>query len=526
MKSGTIVATLALVLALGVSSGAQSRKWEEPYRKGVQAFEAGKYADAREQLERAIAAEPKAEANKLIEGVYRTDYFPYYYLALTFVELQQFDKAQQNLDKARPTVMRWQQARFAEAESKIKIALAKPPQPQRNAEFDNGVRDANALLSGKQFDAAIRRFDQLRAADAAEYGKAGLAARRDEAAKGLAGQLIDEARTLVQNGRLRDAAARLRQADQTLPGQKPVGDLQAEIKKREEDYQRLKTEGQAAFSGKNYAAARDKFDQARQAHPEQFDADNLVARLSEASTLANTAGRAGRGPDIVVPDGGPKAPAIPPGVTEGRRIADLARRLIEQGKYAEADAAYASALKADAKNQEAVEALEKAKRFKASRDQGLQLSKAKKAAAAQKALIDARNVDAGRFAREGLASTLDALAASNDRVDNGQRGADQDRSKVALHDALLALLNGDAEKSIAVLEPAVSTGGDRTAALHAYLGVAYATRSLSAPKPEDQVRLHQKAVEQFKLAASAQPGYRLSDRVVSPAIVKIYEQSR
>ena len=459
--------------------------------------------------------------------MYRTDYFPYYYLALTFVELQQFDKAQQNLDKARPTVMRWQQARFAEAESKIKVALApKPPPPQRNAEFDNGVRDATALMSGKQFDAAIRKFDQLRSADAAEYGKAGLAARRDEAAKGLSGQLTDEARALVQNGRFKDAAAKLRQADQTLPGQKPVGDLQAEIKKREEDYQRLKAEGQAAFSGKNYSSAREKFDQARQAHPEQFDADNLVARLSEASTLANTSGRAGRGPDIVVPDGGTKTPAITPGVTEGRRIADMAKQLVAQGKYVEADAAYASALKADAKNQEAIDAIEKTQRFKALRDQGLQLNKAKKVAAAQKALTDARGVDAARFAREGLASTLDALTTSNDRVDNGQRGNDQDPSRVALRDALLALLNGNPEKSIALLEPALSTGGDRSASLHAYLGVAYATRALSAPKPDDRTRLHDKAVEQFKLASTAQPGYRLSDRVVSPAIVKIYEQSR
>jgi Arc/MetJ-type ribon-helix-helix transcriptional regulator len=412
--------------------------------------------------------------------------------------------------------MRWQQARFAEAESKVKIALApKPPQPQRNAEFDNGVRDATALLSGKQFDAAIRKFDQLRSTDAAEYGKSGLAARRDEAVKGLAGQLTDEARALIQNGRFRDASAKLRQADQTLPGQKPVADALAEIKKREEDYQRLKTEGQAAFSARNYSSAREKFDQARVAHPEQFDADNLVARLTEASTLANTSVRAGRGPDVV-PDGGTRVAPIDAKVSEGRRFTDMAKQLVAQGKYAEADAAYASALNVDAKNQEALDAVEKAKRFKALRDQGLQLNKAKNVAGAQKMLIDARNVDAARFAREGLASTLGALTPSNA----------PEPSKVALQEGLLALLNGDAEKSIAVLEPALSSGGDRSASLHASLGVAYATRALSAPKPDDRTRLREKAVEQFKLAASAQPGYRLSDRIVSPAIIKIYEQSQ
>jgi hypothetical protein len=149
------------------------------------------------------------------------------------------------------------------------------------------------------------------------------------------------------------------------------------------------------------------------------------------------------------------------------------------------------------------------------RDQGLQLHRSKNVGAAQKMLIDARNLDAARFEREGLVATLDAL-----------NKPDADPSKLALQDALLALLKGDALKSIAILEPALSHGGDRTASLHAYLGVAYATRALSAPKPDDQSRLREKAVEQFKLAASAQPGYQLSNRIVSPAILKIYEQAR
>jgi len=56
--------------------------------------------------------------------------------------------------------------------------------------------------------------------------------------------------------------------------------------------------------------------------------------------------------------------------------------------------------------------------------------------------------------------------------------------------------------------------------------VAYATQALSAPKPEDRTRLQNKAIEQFKLAKSAQPDYQLSNRVVSPAILSIYQDSR
>jgi hypothetical protein len=120
----------------------------------------------------------------------------------------------------------------------------------------------------------------------------------------------------------------------------------------------------------------------------------------------------------------------------------MAKQLVTQGEYAEADAAYASALKVDAKNQEALDAVEKTKRFKALRDQGLQLNKAKNVAGAQKMLIDARNLDPARFAREGLASTLGTLTTSNA----------PEPSKVALQEGLRALLNGDPVEVATVID--------------------------------------------------------------------------
>src|SRR5262249_53760722 len=133
---GALVAAATCVVV-----SAQSNRWFDPYDRGRKAFEAGKYADAVPLLERAVAAEPKAAANKIIEGVFRTDYFPYYYLALAYVELQQWDKASQNLDKARPTLTRQQTPKFNEAESKIKLALNTnrntPTTPTRSPAFDN-----------------------------------------------------------------------------------------------------------------------------------------------------------------------------------------------------------------------------------------------------------------------------------------------------------------------------------------------------------------------------------------------------
>src|SRR5262249_1411982 len=152
------------------SASAQNRRWADPYSNGVKAFESGKCGDAILQFERAIAVEPKAGANKPLEGVFGIDYFPYYYLALCYADLQQWDKAAQNLDKGRPTLTKQQTAKFNETETKIKLALAPPP-PRTNPAFDNGVRAANSALASRNFAGAIRELDQLRTLDAAEYTK-------------------------------------------------------------------------------------------------------------------------------------------------------------------------------------------------------------------------------------------------------------------------------------------------------------------------------------------------------------------
>src|SRR6266851_2474022 len=119
MRIGAVV--VALLLVASASARAQTSRWADPYRNGVKAFESGKYAEAVPLLERAVAADPRAAPQKFVEGVFRLDYFPYYYLALAYAELQQWDKAAQNLEKARPTLTRQQQAKFAEAAKKIDV---------------------------------------------------------------------------------------------------------------------------------------------------------------------------------------------------------------------------------------------------------------------------------------------------------------------------------------------------------------------------------------------------------------------
>jgi hypothetical protein len=500
----------ALLVVASTTAYAQNSRWADPYRNGVKAFDSGKYAEAIPLFERAVAADPKAGPQKYVEGVFRIDYFPYYYLALAYAETKDWAKAKENLEKARPTLTRQQQMKFKDAEGIIARGLAPPPDP-RKKEFDEKVAQAESLLSDRRYQQAIGQYDALRSSYSAEYTGAGLSAKRDEAVKGYAGQLWDEGRQLLQQNKLNDAKAKLQQADSTLGGQKATTDLLAEIKRREDEYQRLKAAALNDTTAKNYSAARDKYQQAQKENPELFAAENLTARLNEVIVL----GRGGRGPVTVV-DNKPDNKIPPPvdqKVLDGQRLALRAKELIAQGKYAEADTMYSSALSSDPKNQEAIDAVDKAKKFKALRDRSAQQARSKNAAAAQQALVEARMLDPDRFTKEGLGAALEKLTPQT-----------EDPVRAALQQGLRALLSGRASESIAILEPAASRGG-KAASLHAYLGVAYATQSLSAPKSEDSTRLKNKAIEQFKLAKSAEPDYQLSNRIVSPAILSIYQEA-
>ena len=80
---------------------ARTIQWSDPYEKGLKAIEASRWTQAATFLEQAIAADPHAAEHKYLEGVFRIDYSPYYHLGAAYLELHQYDKAQENFNKAR-----------------------------------------------------------------------------------------------------------------------------------------------------------------------------------------------------------------------------------------------------------------------------------------------------------------------------------------------------------------------------------------------------------------------------------------
>jgi uncharacterized protein len=97
LRLGAIVTAM---VATAAAAGAQSNGWYNPYVKGLKAFDAARYDEAVRLLERAVDVDPRSARNKYIEGVYRTDYQPYYYLAIAYSKVGAIDKAQATLAKA------------------------------------------------------------------------------------------------------------------------------------------------------------------------------------------------------------------------------------------------------------------------------------------------------------------------------------------------------------------------------------------------------------------------------------------
>src|SRR5437773_9172788 len=123
-RLGTALVIAIAALAIVSTQG----RWEPPYKKGVDAVRAGKWQDAINNLEAAIKIDSKQEANKLAEGTFRTDYFPYYYLAVAHLKLGHLDKAEENLQRATKENIGKLAPLIKAAEADI--AAAKPkPQP-------------------------------------------------------------------------------------------------------------------------------------------------------------------------------------------------------------------------------------------------------------------------------------------------------------------------------------------------------------------------------------------------------------
>ena len=500
----------ALCLGFVVTSATQSRRLEPAYRSGRDAVRDGNYAAGIPLLLEAIKIAPRQERNKVFDGAFQGEYFPYYYLGVAYLRTRQYDRAEQAFNDAKTCRCLTDELRDLmavyendvrverEKEEKAKSGRGTTPTPSGpDPNFVRQLGEAETAMGSRRFADAIRIFEALRRLDGAEYGKRNLGARRDEAARALADDLVRQGNQLLQASQLTAARAKFQEANGVVPGSGQRG--LDEIVGRQQQYAKLKTGADADLKANRPQAAMEKLKLAEGADPEQYERDGLAARVQELTQQLQ---------------GG-----------SSQKVRDFLRRAQERvaaRDYAAAIGFFGQALNADPNNAEAKSWLSANAEFQRHRDTGTSQYKAGQLSEALESLENARRQDAVRFAHE----KLDAIVGEINR----RLGGLPEEQAAPVRQALIAYLRGDADRARTELEAiaARDTALDPRVRSHvfAWLSVAYADLAITARAEADRAELRAKAIERFNQLLSAEPGYQLRDSLISPQILQLLKQGQ
>ena len=347
---------------------------------------------------------------------------------------------------------------------------SEPVKPALDPRFEPLATRAQNSLEAKRYAEALQHFDDLKAIDANEFAKRNLASKRADAAKGRATELVQEGQTILKDkeARLSDARAKFQESQrvQALPA---AQDGLAEIQRREQEYARTRYAADLDRSAGRAAQAAQKYLQAHDLNPEQFKADNLAATVKTLQSQADEQASAER---------------------------------------------------------ERASARDRAQLYDTLTRRGIDFCQTAKYTDAAAALSDARRLDEARFDADKNLARM-----STDITTRLNAAPAVDYSVVPLQDALVEYLKGNVGKTIALLEPAAKADNGSMdkrirATLHAYLGAAYADRSLVARTDDERQRLKLQAMNEFTIALQAAPDYQLSESVVSPSIRAWMQEAR
>ena len=489
---GLVVMVLSPLARVAV---AQSRNWSQPYEAGLDDIKKQKWADAIQDLTKAIALDPKAQANKHIEGTYYEDYFPFYYRGLAYMHAGNAAKAEEDFQVALRTKMpdpltlelKRRQAQLVPppASQPSTPPPATPVEPPKTepAKPEPPKPDAPKPPAGP--DPRVQ-----------------------------AASLVKDGNALVSQGKLAQAQTDFQEALKLAAQTPGAQDGLSAITARRAQYDSAKKAAATARQSGQTADAVTNLQKAKAADPEQYAVDQLDAQL-QAVTREGAALR----------------------MAKSGNLLNAGRELARQHLYTDAEAKYQEAVDADATNAAAADALRRSQAYDTSVRDGRAMFAQANWQGARVQLADAQSLDADRFKADGLESTLAEIGrreAGPGRLTAPSAGpAAAPPAPVVrppLHDALVAFLDGQITDAIHLLEPMAASDSAYDAlgraSIHGYLGVAYATNALEERADDARANWRRKAIKEFQLAEAAQPGFQLSDRVVSPAIQAIVHEAK
>jgi tetratricopeptide (TPR) repeat protein len=216
--------------------------------------------------------------------------------------------------------------------------------------------------------------------------------------------LANTGQTLLAQGRLGQAEARFREAQAVTETKVATAGLQ-EVARRRREYQRLWQTGERNVRDKDYAAARTSYSAAKDLDSESFVTDGGAGRLSEIEKQITAA-------ETVKTKMAEEAKLAEAARGESRRLVNAGRELAKQGRYDDAEASYADALKHDKDNADAARALNNSLQYrqaKATGESNAQSNDPQTLRDRAQALENARKIDGARFASDSLGKILDDI---------------------------------------------------------------------------------------------------------------------
>jgi tetratricopeptide (TPR) repeat protein len=509
MKRAFVVfAVAAMIAAAGAAVYGQSRRWAKPYEDARNAVKASRWDDAIRHLNAAIAADDRQNPDKPTDGVFTEKYFPFIYRGLAYLRKGDLDNAQKDFTRGfqdqalfppelvgefngyRNELNRKLDARRPPPTPPPGPPNPPPPGPTGPTPFERDAQEAQGFLDKKQFAEAARRYTALRAQNPTEFARLNLGPKRDQALRGQADEIAGVGRGFLNDGKIGEARSKFEEADRVSLGAGTQGLKDATT--REQDYRKAVSDAQAAQAANNLAGAIQLFERAKGLWPQQFATENHASTVDGLTRRRdNTAKEIENQKEAV-------------------RLLGVGRGLASSKRYTEAEASYQQALAKDPNNVDAKDLLDKSRQFGEASAEAKRFKQQNSLAAASGPVRRAQSLDKSRF--DADRELVDLLKAIESQVS----GSD------TLRVGLVNCLQGKWKDAVAVLSPLAHDpqGLDslQRAHAHAYLAVSHATGALMSTSPDEAQQLSKQAIAEFRLAQQLQPGYQLSDRMVSPRI--------
>jgi len=518
-----------------VSSAAFAEVWYKAYDDALNAIKKESWSDAEQDLKQALASEPSDNWSKRTTGTFTMRYIPNYWLGVVYFNQGRWREAVDQFQRVRDSgVIKEKASEYAsmssyldQANAKLKPVEVKPPPktvelkppppieetkpppietkppvetPDLKAEARPYIQRAQEMLTQRRLeeaDQAIRSAEQKDPSNPElQKLRTQLEAKREAAA------FIQKAETLLKDNQFEAATETLKLGGQKDPSNPAIQKLASRItearnkfiadnknmdaQKKQAEFESIMTQASRSLSAKGFDPARGQAKQAQMIGLDQKRVTDFLKQIdaAESSFLLNEANQA-----------------------------------LASGDSDQAEV-HAKGITAIGLNREELDLLLKKIKIVKTLDAGFAAARDKDWDAANRAEQTLAKLDP----RNPQLKKLQALIQEGERVPETipeivQKPVPGTEKE---DEALLAYLNGEYKKAVDILKGLTATS--KSAEVYFYLGCSNAALALMREPESD--RLLKDARANFAYVRRLNPSFQFDPELISPRIIKIYNEAQ